>query len=206
MVIFYCDLSAQTLPPADCPNFLKLERKRSAAELSQQDLNEIVDIWNPEVALRNMKERFSKEASLWLIKSEGNLAGFGWTLRGATMEPYFLPLGKDDPYIFDGFILPQYRGRGLMPFWLNHALHDLGAERSGRAFTEIAEWNHAILSSLRKTPFCRLGMARKWTVFGRTIVCWAGNDAARQTRERPGKRRFAGAADRDTSDVLRRVP
>ncbi len=119
-----------------------------------------------------MKERFGKGASLWLIKSEGKLAGFAWTLRGGTMEPYFLPLGKDDPYIFDGFMLPQYRGRGFMPLWLNYALHELGAECSGRAFIEAAEWNWASLSTLKKTPFRRLGMARKLTIYGRTVVFW----------------------------------
>lgn len=179
MVVFYCDIAKQSTAPANLPNFLKMERKRSSAELSPQDLNQLLNVWNPELAHRKMKERFGKGASLWLIKSEGRLAGFGWTLRGGTMEPYFLPLGKDDAYVFDGFILPQYRGRGLMPLWLNHALHELAAECSGRAFSEIAEWNQAILSSLKKTPFRRLGMARKLTIFGRTIVWWAENETVR---------------------------
>jgi hypothetical protein len=172
MIILICDLSGETLPPPNFPNLLRVERKRSAAELSPDESSEIINIWNPKLAHENMKARFAKGASLWLIKSEGKLAGFGWTLRGSTMEPYFLPLGKDDPYLFDGFILPQYRGQGLMPLWLNHALHELAAERGGRAFTEIAEWNQAILSSLKKTPFRPLGSARKFTLFRRTMVCW----------------------------------
>src|ERR1039458_7426313 len=137
MVVFYCDLAKQTTAPANIPSSVNVERLRNHAELSPQDMQEMTGSWNPKLAQRNMRERFGKGASLWLIKSEGKLAGFGWTLRGSTMEPYFLPLGKDDPYVFDGFILPQYRGRGLMPLWLNHALHELAAERRGRAFTEV---------------------------------------------------------------------
>jgi len=152
-VLFYCDLATQSAPAAGIPDFLKVERKKSSAELSPEDLQSMTSLWNPKLGHRNVKERFGKGASLWLIKSEGKLAGFGWTLRGRTMEPHFLPLGKDNPYLFDGFILPQHRGRGLMPSWLNHALHELTAECSGRAFTGIAEWNQAIPASLKKLPF-----------------------------------------------------
>lgn len=59
-----------------------------------------------------------------------------------------------------------------MPLWLNHALQVMAAECNGRAFTEVAEWNQAILASLKKTPFRRLGSAAKLTILHHTIVWW----------------------------------
>ena len=37
-VLFYCDLATQAGRPAELPSFLKVERKKSSAELSPEDL------------------------------------------------------------------------------------------------------------------------------------------------------------------------
>jgi ribosomal protein S18 acetylase RimI-like enzyme len=175
MILFYCDLHRQTSPPADLPSFLKVERKTSAAELSPEDLQAMTSFWNPKLTRRHMKGRFGKGASLWLIKSEGELAGYGWTLLGHTIEPHYFPPGGDDVHLFDFHVFPGYRGRSMNPFLVTHILRNLATEGAGRALIEVAEWNQVQLSSLSKTPFRRLGWARKLTVFGRTLVCWAEN-------------------------------
>ena len=182
MVVYYCDLSELRSLPADLPSSVTVERKQSETELDPRDLENIVNFSNPEQARRNIKERFEQGASLWLIKSEGGLAGFRWSLGGRTLKRYFFPLGQDDVHVFDGFVFPQYRGRGLSPLLFIHILHSLAAESGsrGRAFGEVAEWNQAQLSSLRKTPFRRMGWARKFTIFRRTIVCWDENETAKQ--------------------------
>ena len=71
---------------------------------------------------------------MWLIKSAGKLAGFGWTLQGDTIEPHYFPLAQDDVHLFDFHVFPQYRGQGLNPFLVNYILHSLASESSGRAF------------------------------------------------------------------------
>lgn len=179
-VLFYCDLATQTAPPADLPSFLKVERKESPAELSPEDLQTMTSFWNPKLAHRNMKERFDLGASLWLIKSHDRLAGYGWTLKGGTVKPHYFALSQDDVHLFDFHVFPQFRGRGINPFLATHILQSLATGRAGRAFIEAAEWNHAQLSSLRKTPFRCLGRARKLTIFGRTIVCWDKNETNAQ--------------------------
>jgi ribosomal protein S18 acetylase RimI-like enzyme len=171
-VVFYCDLARQSAPRADLPSFLKVERKKSSAELSPEDLQAMTSFWNPKLAHRNIKERFDLGASLWLIKSHDRLAGYGWTLQGGTVEPHYFPLGQDDVHLFDFHVFPEYRGRGMNPFLVTHILESLATARAGRAFIDTLEWNQAELSSLTKTPFRCLGRARKLTIFGRTIVCW----------------------------------
>jgi len=172
-VLFYCDLSGPGSWPADLPSTLKVERKNSEAELSQPDLQEIVNFWNPKLSRRAIQERFGRGASLWIIKSEGTVAGFGWTLQGHTIEPHYFLLGRDDVHLFDFFVFPHCRGRGMNPLLVSQILSAYATDCRGRAFIEAAEWNQAQLSSLRKTPFRRLGLASKFTIFRHTLVCWS---------------------------------
>ncbi|MGA8765330.1 MAG: GNAT family N-acetyltransferase [Candidatus Sulfotelmatobacter sp.] len=183
MVLFYCDLSALDAGPVGLPGSLTVERKGNETEVSSLDLAAIIDSWNSKVAHRFIKERFGQGASLWMIKSEGRLAGYGWTLQGETVEPHYFRLGPEDIHLFDFYVFPSYRGQGLNPLLLTHILHHLTTECTGRAFIEAAEWNHAQLASLRKTAFHRLGQASKFTIFRRTVVCWNEDETAKQEPE-----------------------
>ena len=174
MVLFYCDLPTLS-SPTDLPSSLKVERHRSQTDLSQQDLQEITSFWNPQQALRNLKERFELGASLWLIKFKDELAGYGWTLQGRTVEPHYFPIGENDVQFLDFHVFPKYRGRAMDWFLMTHILYRLAADGGARAFGEAAEWNAASLSSFGMTPFRRLGWGKKYTIFGRTIVCWEQN-------------------------------
>lgn len=199
-VLFYCDLSALKPSAADLPSFLKVERHTNQAHLSPQDLEEITSFWNPEQARRNLKERFELGASLWLIKSEEHLAGYGWTLQGRTVEPHYFPLAADDVQFLDFHIFPKYRGRAMDWYLMTHILHTLAAEGRARAFGEAAEWNKASLASFAMTPFRRLGWGRKFTIFGRTLVCW---DQSPLVERQPDSktRQYAAVTDRKQSSL-----
>ncbi len=183
MVLFYCDLRALRSQADELPNSLKVKRYGSQADLNPQDLQEITSFWNPDLALRNLNERFGLGAVLWLIRFEDKLAGYGWTLQGRTVEPHYFPLGEDDVQFLDFHVFPKYRGRALDWFLMTHILHELAAEGKGRAFGEAAEWNQASLSSFGTTPFRCMGWARKFTAFGRTFVCWEENKAVERSRK-----------------------
>ncbi len=132
-----------------------------------------------------MKERFDLGASLWLIRSQDKLAGYGWTLRGRTVEPHYFSIGRDDVHLFDFHVFPQFRGQGMNPFLVIYILCSLASEGAGRAFIEAAEWNQPQLSSLAKTPFRHLGLAKKWTIFGRNVVVWGKTKSGHPPREAP---------------------
>src|ERR1019366_2612275 len=193
MVLFYCDFSAQSSSTADLPSFLQVERHKNRTDLSPQDLQQITSFWNPQLAERNIKERLELGASLWLIKFEGNLAGYGWTLQGHTVEPHYFRLGSGDVHLFDFHVFPQYRGRGVNPLLVSYILRSLAAEGQGRAFIEAAEWNQAQLASLRRTPFRRLGSARKFTLFRCTMVWWDENKTVEQEQKADLKNASVGA-------------
>jgi hypothetical protein len=181
-VLFYCDLSTLRSPAAEMPSSLRVERQTNQTDLNPRDLQEITSFWNPDLARRNLKERFELGASLWLIKCEDHLAGYGWTLQGRTVEPHYFPLGADDVQFLDFHVFPTYRGRAMDWFLTTHILYKLAAEGRARAFGEAAEWNKASLSSFAMTPFRRLGWARKFTVFGHTIVYWSADESVPQAQ------------------------
>ena len=174
-VIFWCDLSQEATLPEGLPPSLKVERLRSLDALDQQELHEITQFWNPKLASRNIKERFDRGASLWVIRFEGELAGYGWTLQGSPISPYYFPLATTDVQFFDFHVFRKFRGRAIDWCLMTRILHELAAAGARRAFAEAAEWNCPSLSSIGMTPFRRLGCARTWTIFRRTIVCWSPN-------------------------------
>jgi GNAT superfamily N-acetyltransferase len=189
MVIFYCDLNERVLPRVDAPKNLKVERITALTELRAEHLQEMTCFWNPVQVNRNIRERFEKGASLWLVMCEGKLASYGWTLRGATIEPYYFPLTQNDVHLFDFHVFPQYRGHGINPYLIGQILDGLATNGAGRAFIEAAEWNGAQLSSLRKTPFRCLGLVRTFAIFGQVYVSW--------NRSHPDMQVHTGAESKD---------
>jgi hypothetical protein len=171
-VLFYCDLATQISPPPALPDNLKVERKKSSEELSPEDREAMTSVGDPKLVQQNMRQRFELGASLWLIRCHDKLAGYMWTLRGCTAEPHYFPFGPDDVQFLDLHVFPKFRGRAIDWFLTTHIFHTLAAEGLGRAFGEVAEWNRASLSATAMTPFRRLGLGRKLTIFGRTIVFW----------------------------------
>jgi ribosomal protein S18 acetylase RimI-like enzyme len=183
MVVFYCDLDERSLPQEDASGAFKVKRICAPAELGEQHREHILSFWNPKLAARNIRERFERGASLWLVLCEGRLAGFGWTLQGQTIAPYYFPLGPDDVHLFDFHVFPHYRGRGINPYLIGQILDGLATNGAGRAFIEAAEWNDAQLSSLRKTRFRCLGSVRSFTILGHTLALWMRSDAIVQMRK-----------------------
>jgi hypothetical protein len=175
MVVFYCDLLRLAVRPVNIPSSMSVERLRSEAELRQADLQEITSFWNPKQARRNIEERFAKGSSLWLIKSEDKIAGYGWTLHGRTIGDYYFPMAHNDVQLFDFYVFPKFRGRALHWLLTAYILQGLASEGAARAFADTGEWNQAQLSSFKMTPFRRLGLVRTFTIFGHTFVRWVEN-------------------------------
>ena len=193
MVVFYCDLADQAARAVVIPSSLRIDRVRSDVELRAEDLREITSFWNPKQARRDVKERFAKGASLWLIKSEGNPVGYGWTLNGCTIAPYYFPMGPNDVQLFDFYVFPKFRGRALHWLLTVHILQTLAAEGGARAFADTHEWNQAQLSSFKMTPFRRLGIARSFELFGYKFVNWVDKEAIDQPQKAFENRHKVGA-------------
>ena len=145
----------------------------SQDDLSSEELGLLEKSWNPSIVRRLMAERFQRGASLWVVKWEKQLAGYGWTLTGTTIEPHFFPIGIHDVHLFDFCVFPEYRGRRINPSLVGHILDELAADGKSRAFIEAEEWNQSQLSSLSRTPFQQLGLALRFRILGKTFVLWS---------------------------------
>jgi GNAT superfamily N-acetyltransferase len=148
------------------------ESKASAGEIAPADLERITSHWNPQENRRLMDQRFAAKARLWLARWEGLVAGYGWTLKGATISPHFYALTLGEVHLFDFFVFPEFRGRGINPVLVEYILSKLGEEGASKAYIECAAWNKAQLASLKKTSFQRMGAARKFCFGGRVFVQW----------------------------------
>ncbi len=185
-VLFCCELR-NIQAPEPLPSFLTLACKKTVSDIDPQELQQITGFWNPPLAHRIIKERFGQDASLWLIRFHDKLAGYGWTVQGRTIEPHYFPLGPDDVQLLDFHVFPKYRGRAIDWFLMTHILASLAALGLTRAFGEAAEWNQASLASFQMASFQCLGIARKLTIFGRTVVLWAGNERIQNLQPEAGR-------------------
>ncbi len=206
-IVFYCDLAMLSPTAANVPDSLKIERVHTEREFSAEDRNAITNFWNPTLSERNMRQRFERGASLWLIRSEDRLAGYSWTLRGQTIADYYFPMGIDDIQIFDFFVFPKYRGRAVLLVLIKYMLSVLRTEGAARAYGDVAEWNHASLSFYKMTPFKRLGVAQGFTLFGRTFTRWVeeqpGEQAERGKEALRNARAFGGRMSDDSRKSVR---
>ena len=180
MVVFYCDLYANKFRSIKIPAGFSIERIESSSAFSNTDFEQVTAFWNPKLASANVRERFARGAVLWLVKSGKSVAGYGWSLKGSTIKPYYFPLGDGDVHLFDFHVFAEFRGRGINPYLIASILNVLVATCDGRAFIEAAKWNTNQLLSLRKTPFRRLGLVSAFRVFGRLLTHWKTNDPIRE--------------------------
>jgi Acetyltransferase (GNAT) family len=171
MVVYQCDLHTQKLP-IRMPESAHVDRVRSLAELTPEHLQELTSFWNPKQARHNIEERLSKGATLWLISSSGNLAGYGWTIKGRPIAPFYFPVGNDDVQLFDFYVFPKFRGRAMHWVLTTYILRTLAEENGGRAYADTGEWNEAQIAAFKMTPFKPLGMVRTFTIFGRRFTSW----------------------------------
>lgn len=187
MVVFYCDLDSRKLRLMNAPADCSVQRIRGLAELGADRFQEMTRFWNPRLAQQNIRERFDRGASLWLVESNQQLAGFGWTLEGNAIEPYYFPLGAKDVQLFDFYIAPEFRGRTL--YWLltNHVLYTLAAEGWSRAFADTHEWNRAQLAAFQLTPFRPLGSVKTYRLFGRALTRWSASGSVAQRGQKTAR-------------------
>ncbi|MDB6093009.1 MAG: GCN5-related N-acetyltransferase [Verrucomicrobia bacterium] len=149
MKLYRCTLPAGK--PANAPDVQIKRVKRGG--VSAEYLDAIVGAGNSTTNLAKLETRFATGSELWMAEVNGRFAGFGWTIRGRTMEKHFFQLGPNEVHFFDFYVFPEFRGRGINTILLAQMLHDLGNEGVTRCHIECAAWNKAQIRSLGKTPF-----------------------------------------------------
>ena len=173
-ILFYCDLQGQALSGASyLPKHLSVERKSQSSEIGEKDWQAVFKIWDPRLSRRTFAQRFARGANMWLLRSQEEVAAYGWTLTGGMIQPHYCyQLGEMDVHLFDFTVLPEFRQQGINSVLVNHILQELGAEGKARAYIESYEWNRPMLRSLARTRFRPFAKAYVRFFLGRTIIEW----------------------------------
>ncbi|MGO9138303.1 MAG: N-acetyltransferase family protein [Syntrophales bacterium] len=149
-----------------------IECKSTYHEISGPDSVRLVNYWTEELLIDRIKKRFTEGAVIWIVKCDGNVAGYGWSIRGKMVSQYFLPLTPHDAVLFDYVIFDEFRGRGLYPLLINYMFSQLKIAGVKRAFGHSYAWNESSIHGLSKTFFRKFSLARQFHIFGRDITIW----------------------------------
>jgi ribosomal protein S18 acetylase RimI-like enzyme len=168
MILFSCSLPIKRPQPV---GGVSVERT-SASTLPKDEYTRSFGVQNPTVRMQQLAALFAAGGELWLARLDGELAGFGWTIQGRTIEPHFFPLQPDEVHFFDFYVSPEFRGRRINVALMTEVLAQLDGAIIRRAHLECAAWNAAQLHSLDKSLFRRYATASKLTFLGRALVIW----------------------------------
>ena len=170
--IFCCELAQLREPEFQLPPDYTVQRIQSEQEIQEDDMKEFFPMSSEKIFRRQLKERFARQATLWLVRVNGVLACFQWSVPRAPMTHWYHPFTENDVYLFDGGVFKPYRGKGVMFAVHKHILATLRREGYIRAFSAAYEWNKPGIRSAVKLGMIAYGIARKLHIFGRDIVIW----------------------------------
>jgi len=175
-ILFYFDLVE--LKENDCPlpvNY-EIERKKNKSDLSEEDLNTFMaqrgKYCGAEKVKSQIEVRFKKKAQFWLIRKNEQFAGFLWSIRNGYVAPFFIPLTLNDVVLFDIETFPEFRGAGINPLLMKYTFHELKKEGVARVYITVKVWNSSSIRAMEKTGFKRIGIAKKFKIFGHDITMW----------------------------------
>jgi len=121
---------------------------------------------------RDIRE-LRENALLWVALVKGRVAATVFTRRGKFFRNWFLPLQPDDVVVFRLRTHPDYRGRGLAPSLIRHAMHETVQSESAHAYIDCRTYNKASAACIRKAGFhCIAKMktiSRDWALYGRDV-------------------------------------
>jgi GNAT superfamily N-acetyltransferase len=126
-----------------------------------------------ELLVAELESFFTRGGVFWLIRCDGEPAGYHWSVRAGLHNFCFFPMTERDAVLMSSEIFPEFRGRGLNPAMIQHVLQELTNEGITRMYISCKIWNHANQRSIPKTSFRKIGTARVFRLFGRRLVFWS---------------------------------
>ncbi|MHC4749394.1 MAG: GNAT family N-acetyltransferase [Planctomycetota bacterium] len=172
-ILFFVDLVTRDGNGYVLPDNFTIQCLRSADEIPSQDLDTLFERLGEKIIRYDITERFGKGALLWLVKVDGTLAGYIWSINGGTVRPHYFSLTDKDVHLFDNYVLKEFRGQGINPKLINYVLDELQREGLIRVYIETNIANTSEIRSLAKTDFKEFGVARKSYAGARSFVIWS---------------------------------
>ncbi len=175
-VIWFTDLTELDAEGFSMPNNIRIERFYSVDQVDKQDYKTLAECSSDlmgSAAGRLMHERFIKGAVLWLIKVDGRLAGYRWTIANDHRTPTYMPHSNTDVHNIGAELFPGFRGMYVHQLATAFEKMTLRNEGFKRYYAETYLWNkRALKAILKKTSGRKIGIATRFSFFGKNVVVW----------------------------------
>jgi hypothetical protein len=175
-VIWWTDLTELPEGKFELPENIKITRCISKDGMDKEDLKVLIESGTELMgtnAIKEIDKRFEKGATLWLIKENGCLAGYEWTMAKDSLTHTFVPHVESDIHALDIELFKDFRGRGLYEIHVEYLRNIFKNEGFKRLYFETHLLNKRALRAIMKKEPRILGIARKFYLFGRNIVIWS---------------------------------
>jgi ribosomal protein S18 acetylase RimI-like enzyme len=170
--IFYIDLKEYTPKFNNTTDEHHVQPIESVEQLSEKDLSVLYEHIGKNIITPQLKFRFSISATMWVIKIEDNIAGYVWSTRKSKIKPYYIPLGENDVFMFDGSVISKYRGRNVYPQLLSNVVSSLKQRNFYRVIFDAHGWNSSVIRSFNKIGAKQLGIVRRYKFGRNNFLLW----------------------------------
>ena len=149
--------------PASC-EFAHYESFEEIPEQVKQDICLNAD----RTRLENDKLELSEHAVLWMALVDGKVAATVFTRKGKYFRRWFLDLQPNDVVVFRLHTHPEFRGRGLAPALMRHAMYKV-LEKPGHAYIDCRTYNKPSIRCIQKAGFkcvaTKKTIKREWALY-----------------------------------------
>ncbi len=171
-ILYVCDLVNLDHREFSLPEQTTVEKKKHLQQLTSDEFKALCGEQDAAVFTAELRSRFNRGSTLWIIKYQEKTAGMFWTITGTTIEPHYVCITEFDAHLYNGKILDDFRGHGLFPALTHYILGELKKEGFVRAYVETNRGNTAAIRAFEKISVKRVATARKYRLFGRNITIW----------------------------------
>ena len=157
------------------PDHINIERLYSLDQLDKRDYKTLTECGTDLMGSAGsiiIRERFDKCAVLWLLKENGQLAGYRWTIVNNHVTPTYFPHTEGDVHSIGAEIFPNFRGRNLLFLFQINSFIIMKNEGFKRFYAETYVWNKQAVRAFLKTNLRKVGIATRFSFFGKNVVIW----------------------------------
>ena len=174
-VIWCTDLTKAAQATCLFPDNLVVQRFYSIDEMGKEDLKMLMESHSDLMGSASsiiIPDRFNKKAVLWLLKIDGRLAGYRWTIANNHSTPTYFPHTETDVHSIDVEIFSDFRGQHILQYFKAIVEDTLRKEGFKRHYSETYLWNRHAVKAILKTGLMTMGIATRFSIFGKNIVIW----------------------------------
>ncbi|MGB5157634.1 MAG: hypothetical protein WBN77_09395 [Desulfobacterales bacterium] len=175
-VIWCTDITEINPEGFSIPDNLKIKYFYSIDQVDKEDLKTLTKYGGTELmgsaASSIIHDRFAKGAVLWLLKENGKLAGYRWTIVNKHMLPPYVPHTESDVHIIGTEVFPGFRDRELFQIFIKYSNITLKNEGFKRNYSETYLYNKRAVKAILKIGARKIGIARRFSFFGKNVVIW----------------------------------